>query len=89
MAERDNDYIDDPAAVADRACARCQHFRRGDALGPENMCERPQLGVTHNPVMGYDVPNSVDAYADRASTEPDACGPSGKYWTPSGFCSVS
>jgi hypothetical protein len=71
--------------MTDRSCVRCAHYRHGemDAAGTHR-CERPQLGVTHDYVVGADVPNTRDAYAERRLDE-GACGPEGKFWQQSGF----
>lgn len=71
--------------AADRSCVRCAHYRMGelDAAGTHR-CERPQLGVTRDLVLGADVPVTKDAYEERQNRI-DSCGVEGKFWTQSGF----
>lgn len=85
------DYPVSNEPLTDRSCVRCAHYRRGemDAAGM-HLCERPQLGVTHDYVVGEDVPNKRDAYRERAYNiaqgfGEESCGPEGKFWTQSGF----
>lgn len=78
--------------MTDRACVRCAHYRVGEAdVRGQHLCERPQLGSTHDRVIGADIPNSRDAYQERANVAlglqvpDDRCGPDGKFWSQSGF----
>lgn len=86
-------YVASDEPLTDRACVRCAHYRVGEAdVRGQHLCERPQLGFTHDRVIGADIPNSRDAYVERRELDPsvgpvptDLCGPEGKFWSQSGF----
>lgn len=79
-------YRDSAEPLTDRSCVRCAHYRVGEAdVRGHHRCERPQFGVTRDHVVGADIPNSRDAYEERRTGGPDACGPEGKFWSQSGF----
>lgn len=86
-------YRDSDEPLTDRSCVRCAHYVGPDSTGVEvgfsaqfaHSCRRPQLGSTLDLVVGSEVPITKDAYAERATNLPDACGPEGKFWSQSGF----
>lgn len=89
MTEQDKSgYRDSDEALTDRSCVRCAHYRTqaSDVPSRGHRCERPQFGVKHDYVIGADMPNSRDAYNERALVlGEDTCGPEGKFWSRSGF----
>jgi hypothetical protein len=90
VAEADKSgYRESGEPLTDRACARCAHYRAGEAdVRGQHLCERPQLGFTHDRVIGANIPNVRDAYRERAFgplEADDPCGPEGKFWSQSGF----
>lgn len=100
-------YVDAGESEASgQPCVTCAHYRRrGGWIESSDLvkhcCERPQLGYTIDRVVGADIPNSRDAYSERAPSRtimvergmeiiPPAehqvrCGPEGKFWARSGF----
>lgn len=90
-------YRESGEALTHRSCKRCAHHRRREQLEflpktVEYRCERPQLGSTHDRVIGADIPNSRDCYNERqepvhnvSHIQADVCGPEGKFWAQSGF----
>jgi hypothetical protein len=90
MKDPSEDYVErepaeagaatDPAA---RACVKCEHHRYSEDEG--HWCQRPQLGVTYDPVKGQDVPNTRDCYDQRSQSDDERCGPEGRFFEPSGF----
>jgi hypothetical protein len=91
VMEKDEDksgYVDAGESEASgQPCVSCAHYRRKD--DPHvftHRCEHPRFGSTRDRVVGADVRNSADAYAERSGFNgPDACGPEGKFWARSGF----
>lgn len=84
--ENKSGYATSAEPLTDRACVRCAHYREGEAdVRGQHLCERPQLGVTHDRVVGADIPNTKSAYDERSTGGQDACGPEGKFWSQSGF----
>jgi hypothetical protein len=93
MSEDKSGYADADEPLTDRSCDRCTHYRSPERIDEaqdyapsiKHICERPQLGSHRDLVIGEDVPNSRDAYRERAGGAEDRCGPEGKFWSQSGF----
>lgn len=69
MGEDESGYVDSDEPLTDRSCVRCAHHRTNPEFGDgpiTHLCQRPQFGSTRNRVIGVDVPNSRDAYRERA-----------------------